>query len=62
MFFTAADKVGGPTEIFQGFQYVYTEIFIRKSTQLKSIKNQSDMNDDCEDDDSESKRDYTKTE
>lgn len=30
LFFTASDKTGGPTDIVQGFQYVYTEIFIRK--------------------------------
>lgn len=35
LFFTASDKNGGPTDIMAGFQYVYTEIFIRKSTQVK---------------------------
>lgn len=35
LFFTASDKTGGPTDIMAGFQYVYTEIFIRKSTQVK---------------------------
>jgi hypothetical protein len=47
LFFTAADKVGGPTDILQGFQFAYTEIFIRKSHHIKPLKQQSDMNDEC---------------
>ena len=30
-FFKAEDKMGGPSQILEGFQEVYTEIFIRKA-------------------------------
>ena len=56
--------MGGPSDILQGFQYVYTEIFIRKSTHIKPIRNQSEVNDDCEEDEEDESKpiDNTKTE
>ena len=36
LFFSAADKKGGPTDILSSFQYVYTEIYIRKSNKVQS--------------------------
>jgi len=30
LFYSAADKTGGPTEITAGFQQIYTEIYIKK--------------------------------
>lgn len=45
-FFTAADKQGGPTDCLSNFQFVYTEIYIRKSNQPRKmpIMNQDDSN------------------
>lgn len=36
LFFSAADKKGGPTDILSSFQHVYTEIYIRKANKAQA--------------------------
>jgi hypothetical protein len=48
LYFTALDKTGGPTDILDQFQTVYTEIFIKKGRRVDTDE------EECEDEDNES--------
>ena len=47
LFFTSADKKGGPTDVTAGFKHVYTEIYIQKSN--RAAKPQKSDNEQDED-------------
>lgn len=66
LFYSAADKTGGPTEITSGFQQIYTEIYIKKLVQQNNQPSAEDQDGDGDQDESDYKdegpADNTKTE